>query len=81
MPLPVGINLDSNMSPKTDSEKQAMNDKLYRSILGSVMWGQLATHPDLSFPVSLLTRFQANPGIEHWNVLVHVMGVGINWTQ
>ena len=73
-PLPVGINLDSNMSPKTNSEKQAMNDKLYCSILGSVMWGQLATHPDLSFPVSLLARFQANPGIEHWNALVHVMG-------
>ena len=38
------------------------------------MWGQLATCPDLSFPVSLLAHFQANPGIEHWNALVHVMG-------
>ena len=38
-PLPTGINLDSNMSPKTESEKRAMNNKLYRSILGSVMWG------------------------------------------
>jgi hypothetical protein len=38
------------------------------------MWEQLATQPDLSFSVSLLTRFQANPGIEHWNVLMHVIG-------
>jgi transposase InsO family protein len=73
-PLPVGIVLDSNMSPRTDSEKQQMKDKPYRAVLGSVMWGQLATRPDLSFSVSLLARFQSNPGIEHWNALIHVMG-------
>ena len=74
IPLPVGIVLDSNMSPKTESEKRGMDDKPYRSILGSVMWGQLATRPDLSFSVSLLACFQANPGIEHWNALMHVIG-------
>ena len=73
-PLPVGIVLDNSMSPKTDSEKRKMDDKPYRSILGSVMWGQLATRPDLSFSVSLLARFQANPGIDHWNALIHVIG-------
>ena len=73
-PLPVGIILDNNMSPKTDSEKRKMDDKPYRSILRSVMWGQLATCPDLSFSVSLLARFQANPRIDHWNALIHVIG-------
>ena len=38
------------------------------------MWGQLATRPDLSFAVSLLSRFQANPGVTHWNALMHVVG-------
>jgi hypothetical protein len=38
------------------------------------MWGQLATRPDLSFSVSLLARFQANPGVDHWNALLHVVG-------
>ena len=73
-PLPVGISLDSNMSPKTASERKSMGDKPYRSILGTVMWGQLATRPDLAFSVSLLARFQSNPGIEHWNALMHVVG-------
>ena len=73
-PLPIGIILDSNMSPKTDSEKKEMDGKPYRSILGSVMWGQLATRPDLAFSISLLARFQANPGIEHWKALIHVIG-------
>jgi hypothetical protein len=65
MLLPIRINLDNNMSSKTDSEKNAMDDKSYQLVLGSVMWGQLTTCPDLSFSVSLLTHFQANPGIEH----------------
>ena len=73
-PLPVGITLDSNMSPKTDSERKQMDDKPYRPILGSIMWGQLATRPDLSFAVSLLARFQTNPGLDHWNALMHVIG-------
>jgi len=62
------------MSPKTDSERKQMEDKPYRPVLGSVMWGQLATRPDLSFAVSLLSRFQSDPGIEHWNALMHVIG-------
>ncbi len=73
-PLPVGIILDTNMSPNTDSERQQMSGKPYRPVLGSIMWGQLATRPDLSFAVSLLSRFQANPGIDHWNALTHVIG-------
>ena len=74
VPLPIGIVLDNNMSPKTDSERQEIRDKPYRSVLGSIMWGQLATRPDLSFSVSLLARFQADPGVEHWNALLHVVG-------
>ena len=69
-----GIILDTNMSPKTDWEKKRMDDKPYRSILGLVMWGQLVTQPDLSFSVSLLAQFQANPGMEHWKALMHVIG-------
>ena len=56
-PLPAGIILNNNMSPKTDSETKAMYDKPYHPILRSVMWGQLATHPNLSFAISLLAHF------------------------
>ena len=73
-PLPPSITLDSNMSLKTDSEKKQMEDKPYCSILGSVMWGQLATCPDLLFSVLILTHFQADPRIEHWKALMHVIG-------
>ena len=74
VPLPPGIILDSDMSPKTKSEKREMKDNPYHLILSLVIWGQLATCPDLSFSVSLLARFQANLGIEHWWALMHVIG-------
>ena len=51
-----------------------MQDKPYRPVLGSVMWGQLVTRPNLAFSISLLAHFQANPGMEHWNALMHVIG-------
>ncbi len=73
-PLPVGTTLDQGMSPKTDSERKLMMDKPYHPVLGSVMWEQLATRPDLSFAVSLLSRFQADPGIKHWHALMHIIG-------
>jgi len=73
-PLPVGFTLDQDMSPKMDSKRKEMVNKPYRPILGSVMWGQIATRPDLSFAVSLLSRFQADPGLEHWKGLLHVIG-------
>ncbi len=46
----------------------------YRRLLGHVMWGQLTTHPDLCFPVSLLACFRSNPGLAHWKALLHVLG-------
>jgi hypothetical protein len=73
-PLPVGLSLSSSMCPTTPKERQLMVGKPYRVLLGSVMWAQLVTRPDLSFAVSILSRFQTNPGIEHWRALLHVMG-------
>ncbi|KAF5391957.1 hypothetical protein D9757_003238 [Collybiopsis confluens] len=73
-PLPIGIQLNADMAPITETEKREMKDKPYREVLGCVMWCQLATRPDLSFTVGLLSRFQSNPGIEHWKALMHVVG-------
>ncbi|XP_031262136.1 secreted RxLR effector protein 161-like [Pistacia vera] len=44
----------------------------YSSAIGSVMYSMISTRPDLSFAISLLSRFMSNPGIEHW--------VALKWT-
>jgi hypothetical protein len=39
---------------------------LYASAVGSIMYVQVCTRPDLTFVTGLLGRFQSNPGIKHW---------------
>lgn len=72
-PLPLGIDLSSEDCAVTEEQKRFMADKPYREVLGSVMWAQVATRPDLSFAVNLLARFQINPGPAHWKALMHVL--------
>lgn len=64
-PLPAGLVLTESQSPSNESEKHYMKDKPYREALGSLMWAQAATRPDLSYAVGLLARFQSNPGPAH----------------
>jgi hypothetical protein len=39
----------------------------YASAIGSLMYAQVYTHPDLAFMTGMLDRYQKNPGISHWN--------------
>ena len=50
-----------------------MADKPYRELLGSIMYAQIVTRPDLSYAVSTLSKFMSNPGKTHWNALTHVL--------
>lgn len=73
-PLDPGmIKLDDSDSPSSDEDRHFMADKPYRPLLGSIMWGQACTRPDLSFAVNFLARFQNNPGVPHWRALTHVV--------
>ncbi|XP_039120143.1 secreted RxLR effector protein 161-like [Dioscorea cayenensis subsp. rotundata] len=38
----------------------------YTSAVGSLMYAQVCTCPDLAFIVGMLERYQCNPGREHW---------------
>lgn len=73
-PLPAGINLTADDSPSTEEERREMEKIPYREALGSLMWLQVSTRPDLSFTVNLLSRFSNNPGILHWNALKYTIG-------
>jgi len=68
--LPVGISLSSNDRPDTAEEMKGI---LYQEALGSLMWLQVTTRPDLLFAVNLLSRFAANPGRAHWEAIKHTM--------
>jgi hypothetical protein len=50
-----------------------MSNRPYASLVGSLMYAQVCTRPDLAFVVSVLGRFQANPGEYHWTAAKKVV--------
>ena len=70
------------------NEKAARDQLRYSQIIGSLMYLACATRHDISFAVSKLSRFVANPGDDHWHALDRVMGYlkgimsyGIHYTR
>ncbi|CAL9015427.1 unnamed protein product [Prunus brigantina] len=66
MPISKGDKLSREQAPRTEQEKAEMSDKPYASLVGSLMYAQVCTRPDIAFPISVLGRFQSNPGQAHW---------------
>ncbi|XP_052172210.1 secreted RxLR effector protein 161-like [Diospyros lotus] len=57
------------MSPKTPEEKQHMDMIPYALTVGSLMYVMLCTRPDIAYVVSVTSRYQSNPGLEHWTAV------------
>ena len=45
----------------------------YASAVGSLMYTQVCTRPDIAFVVGVLGRYLSNPGIQHWKATKCVM--------
>ena len=59
--------------PNNDMEKKQMEAIPYASVVGSLMYAQTCTRPDISFAVGMLGRYQSNPGLDHWKVAKKVL--------
>ncbi|KAK8944290.1 hypothetical protein KSP39_PZI008184 [Platanthera zijinensis] len=57
--------LSLSQCPKNDIERERMKDIPYASAVGSLMYAQVCTRPDIAFAVGLLGRYQSNPGPNH----------------
>ena len=66
VPVRHGIHFTKSMCPKTPSELERMEKIPYTSAIGSIMYAMLCTRPDVSYALSSTSRFQSNPGEEHW---------------
>ena len=45
----------------------------YASAVGSLMYAMLCTRPDIYFVVGMVSRYQSNPGPEHWIAIKHIL--------
>ena len=72
-PLLHGITLLQAQAPATMEERKYMQDKPYREMLGSLMYAQVGTRPNIAYAITSLSRFMTNSGKAHWLALLHIM--------
>lgn len=74
LPVSKGITFSKQDSPQTERELNEMSQLPYRNILGCLAFIASRTRPDICYMVNILSQFQANPGIAHWNGLLKLLG-------
>ena len=62
----------TNQCPKTSAEIERMRGISYALAVGSLMYAMLCTRPDICFVVGMVSRYQSNPGEEHWIAVKHI---------
>ncbi|CAA0829982.1 Unknown protein, partial [Striga hermonthica] len=73
IPMSHGVSLSKMMSPKTPEERERMSHIPYASAIGSIMYAMLCTRPDVAHALSVTSRYQSNPGEEHWKAVKMIL--------
>lgn len=68
-PLGAHFQLSSQSCPITEDEVGYMSRVPYANAVGCLMYAMICTRPDISHAVSVVSRYMANPGKEHWNAV------------
>ncbi|KAJ9555756.1 hypothetical protein OSB04_010370 [Centaurea solstitialis] len=72
-PIQKGDKFGLYQCPKNELERKQMEKIPYASLVGSLMYAQVCTRPDISFAVGMLGRYQVNPGMDHWRAAKKVL--------
>ncbi|XP_058005362.1 secreted RxLR effector protein 161-like [Hevea brasiliensis] len=65
--------LSKAQCPQDDKERTEMEKIPNSSAVGSLMYAQVCTRPDITFAISALSRYLSNPGWSHWKAAKKVM--------
>ncbi|CAL8993422.1 unnamed protein product [Prunus brigantina] len=68
-----GIHLSKSMSPKTPEAVIQMSRIPYAYAIGRLMYTMLCTRPDISYALSITSRYQSNIRSEHWSAVKTVL--------
>jgi len=72
-PVAKGDKFSLNQCPKENLEIEEMKKIPYVSAIGSLMYAQVCTRPDIAYIVGVLGRYLSNPGMDHWKAAKRVM--------
>ncbi|KAH7569485.1 hypothetical protein JRO89_XS06G0170700 [Xanthoceras sorbifolium] len=60
------VHLYKEQCPKTPQDIKDMRCVPYASAVGSLMYVTLCKRPDIYYVVRVVSRYQSNPGLDHW---------------
>ena len=71
---PVSTPMEASMRyEKLADEEKPLNIREYQAIIGSLTYASIATRPDLSSAVGVLSQFMTNPGPQHWQGVKRIL--------
>jgi hypothetical protein len=73
LPMSHGVSLSKTQCPSTTDERERMNVIPYASAIGSIMYAMICTRPDVSYALSVTSRYQADPGEGHWTAVKNIL--------
>jgi hypothetical protein len=59
--------------PSIAEERERMSKVPYASTIGSIMYAMICTHPDVSYALSVVSRYQADLGESHWTLVKSIL--------
>jgi hypothetical protein len=57
----------------TAKDRETMSKVPYASVIDSIMYAMLCTRPDMSNALSLTSRYQSDPEVEHWTAVKNIL--------
>jgi len=73
LPMSPGTILSKTQCPSTTDEQKRMSEIPYASAIGSIMYAMICTRPDVSFALSVTSRYQSYPGESHWIAVKNIL--------
>ncbi|PKI46224.1 hypothetical protein CRG98_033396 [Punica granatum] len=73
LPMLHGISLSKAQSPSTREERDRINRISYASAIGSIMYAMLCTRSDVSYALSMTSRYHSDPGERHWIAVKNIL--------
>ncbi|XP_040254033.1 secreted RxLR effector protein 161-like [Aegilops tauschii subsp. strangulata] len=73
LPMSHDTTLSKNQYLKTADERVQMSGVPYASAIGSIMYAMICTRPDVSYALSVISRYQSDPGLAHWAAVKNIL--------
>jgi hypothetical protein len=73
LPMSHDIALSKKQCPSKLDEQERMRVIPYASTIGSIMYAMICTRPDVSYALSVMSRYQSNYGEAHWTIVKNIL--------